>query len=469
MSLNDSGQENVNGRRLGIHPEFEGIVMPLYVSTGNSLETKVRHAFLFDASQAAFAWFNHLPLAKREGGLQERVRYFMDNLGNEERIKLPVLEGWIINNLSDYRTGRKRNVEEIAVEIWNLWEVGVRREHEKMNKFLVGDAISDDFEEPYQTKGGIWRARVKRRGDERGTERGREIRLANAEIRNGKFNIAGLEIVDPSPLYRENIGREKRHGNDPEVLHFVGYHPMSLICWINGLSPEQKIEKGLLPDYKVLMPYNFNEHEFLVFEAVSRRYSPIKPALKSQVSNLFPVSAYINDHPKTFAPEVRQAIEERLAWVGIGKYKLEDKPHRKILRSIEKQLEEDGYRFNGLALDFRRYGEQYQTSSIVFSNDDGSRNVHIVYDSNFDVPPLLMEKFTQAAWGRENIDGKHGWSVKKRMDTSPFEMYNEWRPDFDRHSQRWLPTRLIKPHEVILAQYPELELEYARFEQKLKQ
>ena len=457
-------------KRLGIQPEFEGVVIPRYVSAGNGLEAKVRQAFLFDATEAAFAWFNHWPLDERQKWLQETIRYFTDNMGNEKRIKLPVLEGWVIQHFVEYRTGRERSIDQIAEEIWKLWEAGVRKEHEKMDKFLVGNAISDDFEEPCLTKGGIWHARVKRRGDERGTERGREIRLANAEIRNGKFNIAGLEIVDPSPLFRENIGRERRHGDDPEILHIVGYHPMSLIYWINGLSPEKKIEKGLSPNYRVLMPYDFNGHEFLVIEAVGRRYLPIKTALKSQVSNLFPVSAYINDHPETFAPEIRQAIEERLAFVGIGKYKFEDKPHRKMLGSIEKLLESLGYRFNGFALNFRRYGEQYQTASVVFSNEDASRNVHIIYDSKFNAPPLLLEKFTPAEWGKENRDGRYGWTVKKRMDTSPFEMYNQWRPDFDRHtqSQLWLPSRIIQPHEVVLAQHPEFRKDYERFEQSLK-
>ncbi len=441
------------------------------------MEERIRHTILFDAAEGAFAYFNHWPLEEKRSRLKDAIRYVIGNIGNEKRVKLPVLEGWVtLHSVDYYRAARESTIDEIAEEIWKDLEKGVRREHEGMDKFLTTQAIGGEYEEPSLTTGGIWRAKVRRRGDER-LERGREIRLANAEIKRGSFNISGLEFTplgmgfeDTSPLHRENLGREKRHGDDPEVLHLAGYHVQALIYWINGLSAEKKTEMGLLPDYRVVMPYNFTGHELLVMEAVARRYLPIKAKLRSQVSSLFAVSACINDHPEAFSPQINRAIEKRLAWVGIGKYKFEDEPHREVLGSIEKQLERLGYRFNGFALNFRRYGEQYQTVSSVFSNENASRNVHIVYDSKFNVPPLLLAKFTEAEWKKANEAGRqHGWSIEKRVDTSPFELYNHWRPDLDRHSQRWLVTRLTKPNEMVLAQHPELAEQYAAFEQRLRQ
>ena len=126
------------------------------------------------------------------------------------------------------------------------------------------------------------------------------------------------------------------------------------------------------------------------------------------------------------------------------------------------------HRFNGFALNFRGYGEKYQTASAVYSNKDASRNIHIIYDGIFDAPPLLLAKFTQAEWEKVNAAGRHGWSVEKRVDASPFALYNHWRPDFDRHSQRWLVTWITRPHQIVLAQHPELEQQYAAFERRLK-
>ena len=467
----DSKARKIN--RLGVQPEFEGIVIPRHASAGNGLEEKVRHAILFDAAEGAFAYFNQRLGGEKYWHLTETIRYILGNIGNEKRVKLPVLEGWVTHYSVNYRTGRERTIDGIAEEIWKDLEKGVRREHEGMDKFLTTQAIGGEFKEPHLTPGGIWYADVGRRGDER-LERKRNVRLANAEIRNGNFNISGLEFTfsgvdseDTSPLHRENLGRERRHGDDPEVLHLAGYHVQVLIYWINGLSPEKKIEKGLSPNYKVLAPYDFTGHEFLVVEAVARRYMPIRVRLKSQVSSISAVSAYINDHPEIFSPEIKQAIEKRLAWVGVGKYKFEDEPDREVLGSIEKLLGELGYRFNGFALNFRRYGEQYPTVSPVFSTEDASRNVHIIYDSNFNVPPLLLVKFTQAELEKENSAGRRGWNVEERVDTSPFGLYNHWRPDFDRHSQRWLVTRLTRPHQIVLAQYPELGPRYASFEQRI--
>src|SRR3989338_2588754 len=326
-------------KRLGIQPEFEGIVIPSYasagISAGDGLEKKVRHAVLFDAAEGAFAYFNHWPLEEKQSRLKDAIRYTIDNIGNEKRVNLPILEGWVPIHSWDYRASRERTIDGIAEEIWKDLEKGVRREHEGMDKFLTTQAIGGEYEEPSLSKGGIWSANIRRRGDER-LERGREIRLANAEIRNGNFNISGLEFTpsglnfeDTSPLHRENLGRERKHGDDPEILHLAGYHVQALIYWINGLSPEKKIEKGLAPNYRVVMPYDFNGHELLVVEAVARRYLPIKNRLRSQVNSLFAASAYINDHPETFSPEIKWAIENRRAWVGIGKYKFEDEPDRK--------------------------------------------------------------------------------------------------------------------------------------------
>jgi len=465
-------------KRLGIQPEFEGIVIPR-CAAADGLEGRVRHAVLFDAAEGAFAYFNHWSLEEKQSRLKDAIRYAIDNIGNEKRVKLPVLEGWVTHYSLNYRTGRERTIDGIAEEIWKALEKGVKREHEGMDKFLTTQAIGGEhgeYEEPNLTTGGMWSAKVRRRGDER-LERGREIRLANFEIRNGRFNVSGLEFTpsgvdfeDTSPLYRERLGREKRHGDDKEVLHLAGYHVQALIYWINGLSAEKKQEMGLLPNYRVVMPYDFNGHELLVMEAVARRYMPIKVRLKSQVSHISAVSAFLNDHPpEIFSPEIKQAIEKRFAWVGVGKYKFEDEPDREVLGSIEKLLEELGYRFNGFALNFRRYGEQYQTVSPVFSTKDASRNVHIIYDSRFNVPPLLLVKFTQAEWEKANAAGRNGWSVEEHVGTSPFELYNHWRPDFDRHSQRWLLTRLTRPHEIVLAQHQELKQQYETFERGLMQ
>src|SRR3989338_6945791 len=336
-----------------------------------------------------------------------------------------------------------------------------------MDKFLTILAI-DEYEKPELTTGGIWEAKVVRRGDER-LERAREIRLANAEIKNGRINIPGLEFTDSSPIFREHTGRERRHGYDSDILHIAGYHLDAMILYINEMSPEKKAEMNLPPDYKVVMPYNFKGHEFLVVEAVARRYLPIKSKLESQRS-LFAASTFLNDHAEVFSPEIKRELEEGNISVGVGKHLLEDKPHRSILKSIEGLLvKELGYQYDGFAVDFRDYGSRHQTVSIVYTSPDKRRAVHIIYDGKFDVPPLMLRKVTRGEWGTLNHDRRAGWVVKPKPKDSPFAGFGQWYPDFDRHSQRHLVVRIEKPEQFILEQYQGLVPQYQRFEQQLRQ
>ena len=62
--------------RLGIQPQFEGIVIPTYASAGNGLEEKVRHAILFDAAEGAFAYFNQR-IEEKQAYLRETIRFFI--------------------------------------------------------------------------------------------------------------------------------------------------------------------------------------------------------------------------------------------------------------------------------------------------------------------------------------------------------------------------------------------------------
>lgn len=462
-SKNYATDESGTGRSLGVHPEFEGIVMPRSVGSNQTRGGKkaVRNAVMWDAAEAAFAYFNHWPLSEKQERLTDAVRYITENEHNPNRITLPVMQGW-----TAFHTGK--SVDQIAGELWRLLEKGVKQRHEGMDKFLTTPAIGDEYEKPELTTGGIWEAKVVRRGDER-LERAREIRLANAEIRDGRINIPGLEFTDSSPIFREHTGRERRHGYDSDILHIASYHLDAMILYINEMSPEKKAEKNLPPDYKVVMPYNFKGHEFLVVEAVARRYLPIKAKLENQRS-LFAVSTFLNDHPELFSPETKRGLEEGNISVGVGKHLLEDKPHRGILKNMEDLLvKEIGYQYGGFAVDFRDYGRRYETVSIVYTSPDKRRAVHIIYDGKFDVPPLMLRKVTRGEWGVLNQNRKAGWVVKPKPKDSPFAGFGQWYPDFDRHSQRYLVVRMEKPEQYTLEQYRSLVPQYQRFEQHLKQ
>ena len=205
----------------------------------------------------------------------------------------------------------------------------------------------------------------------------------------------------------------------------------------------------------------------LVWEAVARRYLPISSKHRAE-TNLISVSTFLNDHAgKILSKESVEGICGGLAFIGVGKYKLEDEPHRAFLRAIEKFMLGQGYVYNGFAIDFRGYGEQFETVTLVYTRPDLSRSVHMIYDNKFEVPPLFLFKMTREAWGQEYRDGRIKSSIKPRPADNPFAAYGQWYTDFDRHSQRWLVTKITRPDAYLIAQFP-FEQQYAQFEQQTR-
>jgi len=442
---------------LGLYPEFEGIVIPRDItvrSRGGSV--KRRQTLLFDTTEAAFAHFNHWLPNERYERLKDAIDYVREFEDHPNTPSFPTIKIW-----SDFYSDK--SVDEVAEELYKKLDVGVRREHEKMSKFLTGHAIYDAPTEPYLTRGGIWRADVVRRGDER-TERIRKVRLTNPEVVNGEIDIAGFTFEDESPIFREHLGRERRHGGDTEVMYIGGYHLLCLIEHINDLSDQKKMEFRLSRNYRVFQPIVFAGNEHFVIEAVGRRYLPVSTKLRSQ-RTLFAISTYLNDHhDQLFSREVKHGLNDGTMFVGVGKYKFEDLPHREVLDAIDDLFRNKlGYEFNGFAVDFREYGPRFQTQSIVYTRPDQSRSVHIIYDGKFNVPPLYLLKIEQGEWGRERLVGQHKWNVRPTPKDNPFSYYNQWYPSFDRHSQQPLVNRITRPHDEILNQFPGLRQEYQRF------
>ena len=341
-------------------------------------------------------------------------------------------------------------------------ETGVERKHQGRSKFLSTDAILDAKYQPHKTIGGIWRARIVRRGDER-RERAREVRLTNIQLKNGRVNIAGMDIYDQCEFFRENIGRERRHGNNDELLKMGDYHSYSLLLHIKNLTREQKARLKLPGDYDVFMPYDFNGNENLVLEAIAMRYLPIRAKLK-QEQNLIEISNFLLDHRQILSSEVKQGLKDSKMFIGVGKYMFLDSPHRAMLDSIDSFLQEGlGYEFNGFAIDFRNFGPSFQTTSVVYIRPDSSRTLHVLYDSKFGVPPVFLFKMKSEIWHRESIEKGKSWNIYERPSDNPFSLLRTWYSDIDRNSQQWQVQMIARPNPTILDQFPALKGEYDSF------
>jgi len=444
--------------RLGVVPEFEGLVMPRYlVHSEDGQETRVRDAVLWDTAEGAFAYFNHWSLAEKQERLKETLRYTRESRRDTNAISLPTMERWEAQN-SDM------SLDQLTENVWDRLVVGVKRRHEGMDSFLTKRAIEDASYEPHLTRGGIWHAIAVRRGDEEKYPAG-EIILMNAEIKNGRANIAGFQFDDPTPLSRKSTGRERRHGVNLEVLHTATYPPQSLLLHIHELDSIRKSSMGLPPDYDVIMPFNFDGQEYLVVEAVGKRYLPIQSRLNRE-RNIFAVSNFLNDHPEIYSGLMKERIQKGSVSVGVGKLWFADSPHRGVLDAIDDFfVTEQKYEYSGFAVDFREYGENYQTVSVVYRKPDLSRSVHVIYDEKFGVPPLFLFKIKRGEWGVEQLERGETWKQISTPETNPFESVGQWYTAFDRHSQQWLVNRITRPDQFILAQFPGLVSEYNSFEQ----
>lgn len=465
MPSNNHKQENRNGRRLGIHPMFEGVVLSHSgIKENGDLENVVRKSVLYDTAEAAFAYSNLWDPTEFKNRLKDTIISVRDNQQNPDRVSKPTMQYWC-NEYSD------KSIDETTEGIHSKIEEGVKREHDGLAKFLTRRLIGGKYGEPSLTTGGILSATVGRRGDER-KDPAREIRIPNAEIIDGKVNIAGLEIADSSPIYTEHLGKERRHGYDPDIVKIVSFQTALLSYYVNKLDPEKKKGLGFREDFSVFMPYDFEGHEELVIEILARRYARIKGQAKSERS-IFKVSTYLNDHPEIFTDLTNRLLEKRDASIGVGKLSFEDKPHRSMLKSIENLLvKEFKYRYNGFAVDFRNYGEQFQTVSIVYTRPDKSRSVHVIYDEKFDAPPLFLFKITRGALEDEQRQGRIRLkgSIQEQPKDNPFETYGRWFYDFDRHSQSKDPlvNLITRPDKSILEKHRNFEPEYQRFEQQLR-
>jgi len=93
MATTAAAQEE-RTRRLGIHPEFEGIVMPRQVvRQRDGIEERIRDAILWDTAEAAFAYFNRWTLTDKQRQLAEALRY----IGEEnDAHTLPILGQWAV-------------------------------------------------------------------------------------------------------------------------------------------------------------------------------------------------------------------------------------------------------------------------------------------------------------------------------------------------------------------------------------
>jgi len=330
-----------------------------------------------------------------------------------------------------------------------------------MGKFLYGHAIRDSSYQPSLTRAGVWRAKVVRRGDER-KESARDVRLLNFEITAGGVDIAGINFNETSPLFRDNFGRERRHGESSSSLNVAGYHVFALVYHIRGITQQQKADLGLPIDYDIFSPFDFTGKERLVMEAVARRYLPIYYKLESQ-RNIFAVSNFLNDHPEIFSRHADVEIKRNLAFVGVGKLLFDDLPHRVVLDSLDKFfVNERGYRFNGFATDFREFGEKYQTVATVYASPDMSRIVHLIYDGRFNVPPLILWKIRYGEWAEEQRSRGRSTILQPKPQHSPFERLGQWYTSSDRHTQQPMVTMLTMPVRFILDQYPGLEATYRR-------
>lgn len=401
--------------------------------------------------------FNGLPLADKEKQLLEAIRYARE----EKDISSLLILGQWATRLSD------KSIDETAEELWQQLVIGVKRRHERMDKFLYKNAIKDSNYQPSMTRAGIWRAKVVRRGDER-KEPARDVRLWNSEIMDGSMDIARIGFREPSPLYREHFGRERRHDEGSSSLNVAGYHVFALVHYIKNLTQQQKLELGLPRDYDIFSPFDFNGNERLVMEAVARRYLPIYYRLERQ-RNLYAVSNFLNDHPEIFSRHAGIELKRNRAFVGVGKLLFDDLPHRVILDSIDNFfVKEQGYRFNGFAVDFREFGEDYQTVATVYTKPDMSRTVHLIYDGRFNVPPLILFKIRYGEWAEEqrNRGRSRGRSpdaiLQPKPQHSPFERLGQWYTTFDRHTQQTMVAMLTIPDRFILDQYPGLEATYRR-------
>jgi hypothetical protein len=451
--------------KYGLHPEFEGLVVPhIPIKQMGGLEGAMREATLWDAAEAAFARFNQWTEEEKHEYLKGTIEYIRENTRNKNRVKLPILEGWVTLHSADIGSGKERTVDEVAEEIWKDIEKGVSSRHEGMSRFLYGNALEREDDRPNLAKGGIWYANVLRRGDER-KERGRKVQLTNVEMKRQGIDITKIRFEDQSPLFRNSLGRERIHGDGFDMLYIAGYHPQALGYWIKGLTPEQKEEFRLLPGYDIFMPFDFKGNENLVWEAVARRYSPISSKLRTE-RNLFPISNFLLDYaPKILSPSAYSALVTGTAWIGVGKHHLEDELHRPLIRTIERFFKEQGYVFNGFAVDFRHLGEQYQTTSIVYTKPDLTRSVHVIYDSKYELPWFLF-KIKVGAWEMEKQAGRIKEQRQLGLQIDPFDSYERWTSDIDRHTQHAMVTRLNKPDAHILAQHRDLIPQYNGLEEK---
>ncbi|MCH8003774.1 MAG: hypothetical protein IH934_04015 [Nanoarchaeota archaeon] len=443
--------------RLGIHPMFEGLVMPREVTEPNQgVEEKVRQSLIWDTAEAAFAYFNRWSYTDKQRRFTDTIRYIRETQNDPDRLSLPILEEWS-GKLAD------KSIDETTEELWRLLEKGVRQRHEGMDKFLTMHAIEDAKYEPRLTRGGIWRANVVRRGDERRAS-SREVRLWNADTLNGRLDIARIGFREPSPIYMENFAKERRHGDSPGNVFIAGYHVFALLYHINELDRQKKVDMGLHPNYFVFSPFDFLGNEYLVTEAVGRRYLPI-PTRRRRERNIYAVSNFLIDHPEIFS-HLKPEIDRNNIFVGVGKLYFEDAPHRDVLDLIDYFLtEEEGYKFNGFAVDFRQFGPEFQTDTTVYTKPDMSRSFHIIYDGRFNVPPLFLFKITRRDFDREKQEGRKRWEIQESPQSNPFELFGQWYHGFDRHTQRQMVNLIIRPDKYVLDRHKNLIPEYDRFQQ----
>ena len=457
MATTNRAQRESMDQRLGIHPMFEGLVIPHEtVEVNNGIEKRVRESLLLDPAEAAFAEYNRWDYNKKQESIADILSYIRETQDDPNRFSYPIFEAWN-ERLAD------KTIDDAAEEIWGKLVTGVKRRHEGMDKFLTKHAIGDAKYEPRFTQGGVWRANVVRRGDER-KEPSREVRLLNAEIVNGRVDIARLDFREPSPIYRENLARERRHGDASGVLYVGGYHVFALLYHLKDLPREKKLEMGLPGNYDVFSPFDFSGREHLVTEAVGRRYLPIQTRLQRE-RNIYAVSNFLLDHQEIVS-SIKSEIERNNIFVGVGKLFFHDAPHRGVLDDIDYFLtKEQGYNFNGFSVDFREFGPEFQTVSTVYSKPDMSRSVHVIYDGKFDVPPLFLFKIKRSEWDAEKQTRDKQWRTQDSPARNPFELFGQWYHNFDRHTQRMMVNMITTPDKYVLDQHKDMLPEYNRFQQ----